>query len=437
MRNSRLSIFVSRLMGLGALLACLSSCGVVASPGMTTNGAGLALAPVPTLAVPAPIPVNTGAPWSVFHDPVYGYALSYPASWLRFTENDGSHLTLYNPLTGTTINPIITTQSDSPTVLLQQELHEANTSQISLAGLPAADTFTPYQPEPPEDDTINIPASGGPLRVELATLPVANLVGTTTIYSFRLTQPTDLQGHITSAEADDLHDFTSILKSLILPVEIHSFEQPVGPCGRVCWADANWNYNSYDDTSSLYCTNPAWYFAEYSPNAYCGNQAGTYVGAYNVHGIQVPASQTGDWQPDFQCADFVSRALSQDGLMPGLNNGGIYGLSPASPTVGGYDSYQGADGNVYRLWNVGIPGIPGLSDYLLNNRLATDIHANIDQARPGDVVFFIDQNGLYYHAMIITSLGNGYLVLNGHNAAQYHLVIKATDFKMDIYHIRS
>lgn len=59
----------------------------------------------------------TSTPWRVFRDPIYEYTLSYPPSWLSFTERDGSHLTLY-PLTRTTVNPIITTQSGSPAARL-------------------------------------------------------------------------------------------------------------------------------------------------------------------------------------------------------------------------------------------------------------------------------------------------------------------------------
>lgn len=377
----------------------------------------------------------TSASWPVFRDPVYGYTLAYPPSWLRFTERDGSHLTLYNPLTRTTMSPIITTQSGSPATLLQQALGVADTLRITLAGRPAAATLTPYLPEPVEDNTINLPADGGPQQVDLVTLPVVNLAGTTTLYRLRLTQPTDLQGRITPAERADLRDFRTLFSSFTLPAQIRSFAQPVGPCDRICWADANWNETSYDDAPSLSCTNPAWYFAAYSSHAYCGNQAGRYIRSYNVYDAQVPVSQTGVWQPNFQCADFVARALTQDGLVPGLNNGGISGRSPASPTIGGYDSYQAANGEVYHLWNVGVPGIPGLSNYLLDNQLATNIHVTLAQARPGDVVFFLDRNGRYYHTMLIASLGDGYLVMDGHNAAQYHVVLKATDFKLDIYHL--
>lgn len=411
-----------RLVGLGALLILIL---LLVNKFPWSGATGPSVLPA----------VSTKVPWLVFSDPIYGYKLSYPSSWLSFTESNGSHLTLFHPQTGTTINLIITTQRGSPAALLQQALGVPGASHVDLAGLPAAATLMPYLPEPPDSSTINIPADGGPQQVELVTLPAANLAGTTNLYHLRLTQPTDLQGHITPAEEDDLRDFTIIFHSFTLPVQIQSFAQPVAPCDRICWADANWNYNSYKDTSSLYCTNPAWYFQDYSSTAYCGDKAGHYISAYNAHDAQVPVSQTGAWQPNFQCADFVSRALTQDGLIPGLNNGGVYGRSPASPTVGGYDRFQAANDNVYHIWNVGVPHIPGLSDYLLDNQLATNVHSDISQARPGDVVFFIDQNGLYYHTMLITSLGDGYLVMDGHNAAQYHVVLKATDFKLDIYHI--
>lgn len=201
-------------------------------------------------------------------------------------------------------------------------------------------------------------------------------------------------------------------------------------CNRVCWADANWNYNYYDHSSSQYsfACDTAGYNYGYSTNA------GTCIDG-NVYGTQVPRAD-GFFQPNFQCADFVSRALTQDGLIPGLKNGGDKGSSPATPSVGGYNSYYDtANGKTYSLWNVGGPGNPvGLSNYLLDSGRATNVHQDVTQAQPGDPVFFFDNNGQYYHTMLIVAVNNGQLIVDGHNMAQYHLPIIASG--LDIYHIK-
>jgi hypothetical protein len=202
-------------------------------------------------------------------------------------------------------------------------------------------------------------------------------------------------------------------------------------CDRVCWADANWNYNYYDDSAGPYsfACDAAAYRRGYSTDA------DTCVDG-NVYSATVSASGT-YFQPNFQCADFVARALSQDGLIPGLNNGGNKGHFPASPSVGGYNSYYDTmNSKTYYLWNVGGLGNPtGLSDYLLDSGLATNIHQDVTQARPGDPIFFFDSNGIYYHTMIIVGVVNGQLIVDGHNMAQYHSVISASG--ADIYHIKA
>src|ERR1043166_2398363 len=60
--------------------------------------------------------------WKTFHDPLYGFTLSYPDTWMLIPEQNGSHITLLNPATQTTMSPIVTTQAGTPTDVLQQNL---------------------------------------------------------------------------------------------------------------------------------------------------------------------------------------------------------------------------------------------------------------------------------------------------------------------------
>src|SRR6266568_1567946 len=107
----------------------------------------------------------------------------------------------------------------------------------------------------------------------------------------------------------------------------------------VAYADSHWNWDGYDP---------------------------------NSHGTV----SAGSAQPNFQCAEFVARALAAEGLIPGL--------SPDSPQTD-YSSYAARNGKTYDLLWVGYVTPPdGLKQYLLDNGLATDIGNNPASAVPGD-----------------------------------------------------
>ncbi|HET8845502.1 MAG TPA: amidase domain-containing protein [Ktedonobacteraceae bacterium] len=422
---------------------------------------------------------NSTTDWKTFHDPLYGFSLSYPASWLLIPESDGSHITLYNPVTGTALSPLVTSQSGKPGDVIKRHVGKARTKMRTVAGKQAVDSQQPYVP-PSKQHNHDAEHVGGPHQERDVIVPVDNISGSTTVYTFQFTQPTDTTGKTTTGEQADTQSFETTLSRFTLPAKVTAVEDYTPPngtlalnsitrsafssplnhssvsvggvsplssqivgttsasidgCNRVCWADANWNFNIYSDVSTLYCADDAWYYQAYTDSAYCGDNTGQYVAAYNFTGIQVPSDGKGYWQPNFQCADFIARALTQDGLVPGLNSGGVWGSTPASPSVTGYGNYHAANGNAYYLFNVGVPGIAGLSNYLLENNLATNIQQDLTLATPGDLLF-IRENGSsnYGHAMIITAISGNYLVLDGHNEAQYHLV-KALDSTMDIFHL--
>lgn len=58
--------------------------------------------------------------WKTFHDPLYGFSLSYPDTWILAPEQNGSRITLLNPATQTAISPLVTAQAGTPADYLKQ-----------------------------------------------------------------------------------------------------------------------------------------------------------------------------------------------------------------------------------------------------------------------------------------------------------------------------
>jgi len=115
----------------------------------------------------------------------------------------------------------------------------------------------------------------------------------------------------------------------------------------------------------------------------------------------------GNGQPNFECAEFVTRALSTEGLTPGLD--------AYNSTSDQYANYNG-----YNLRLVG-----DLYNYLIRNRLGTDIGNNPSQAVPGDVVFYSTAAGMF-HVVLLTQTGTTVdgsdTLVDGHNIAEYNQV---------------
>ncbi len=235
------------------------------------------------------------ATWHTFHDPVYGFSLQYPSTWTLTPESDGSHITLLNPITRTTVSPIVTTQAGAASAVLKKTplAHSIQQQMRTIAGHPATDYLLPYvaASQPHTNNTVDV---GGPQQIRQVIVPVSNTSGTTNVYTFQLTQPTSKTGKISAAEQADLLTFDAILKSFTLPTKVVSTNVKTASaaaagCDRICWADANVDYTDYTDAHTV------------------PNSDGTYT------------------QPNFQCAEFVARAITQDGMLPGLKNGGVNG----------------------------------------------------------------------------------------------------------------
>jgi hypothetical protein len=401
------------------------------------------------------------APWRTFHDPVHGFSLSYPRTWILAPERDGSHITLINPSTATTMSPIVLTTTATPTMVLNQAVPPGATSVVSrtVASAPAIAYLSPYQPPMTAQARHETPK---PAQSQTVVVAARNRAGTTNIYGFTLIQQTDAKGHMSANVGADGNVFAGILDSLAFPATINPVASPStqarpgpdsiigggGGCDVVCWADDNWNYTSYDDTSQLYCDSSG--ESGYYPNYSCGdgtNHDGTIVQGNGGAGV--------NWyQPFFQCAQFVARALTQEGAIAGLLNGGAGGYTPASPYIGSYSySYYPFTLPPYSAnTNRDLTNVNGLYHYLMDSGIVSgSLGHNVASAMPGDVVFFYDSTTLNdstrEHVMLITGAeqdgGSGGVggwdgIVDGHNAAAYHQLIQNQQFPgFEVLHLRT
>ena len=102
----------------------------------------------------------------------------------------------------------------------------------------------------------------------------------------------------------------------------------------------------------------------------------------------------GSAQPDYQCAEFVARALAAAGLVPGL--------SPDAPQNDYFD-YTAPNGKVYDLLLISeLPQYNNLYAYLMDSGIGTDVGDQPDQARPGDIVVtYLGPDGTLSHVGLV------------------------------------
>jgi hypothetical protein len=368
--------------------------------------------------------------WLAFNDPRYGFSLQYPSNWTLIPENNGSNITLMDPITTTTLSPIVSTQHATPANILAQPLPAGARKQslTSIAGHAAIDYILPYS-------IPKLAANRGPYgtQSQVVIVPVTNPANTaiTTVYTFLMTQSTNGLGQLNTTEQGELPTFTSIVQKFVPPTRTLNADGTLAGINtncypaRICWADNNWSDTYYTDDPanaySIYCDDNG-YNVAYSTNPACINGGNTKRAA-------IPTSNA-YFQPNFECAEFITRALNQDSYLPGLNNGGVGGKYPASSWTS-YGNYLG-----YDFLNVGTPTVKGLSQYLLNNNIAVDIGTNKALAQAGDIIFFRESNGYFGHAALITSATNGLILMDSHNIGQYHAELFNTS-GFDIYHFKT
>ncbi len=137
----------------------------------------------------------------------------------------------------------------------------------------------------------------------------------------------------------------------------------------------------------------------------------------------------GSPQPNFQCAEFVARDLSTEGLIPGLNSN-----SPQSA----YQYYRASNGLEYNLLWVGWTSasgyntIRGLYQYLTETGIGSDIGNAPSQAVPGDVTIYHEGAG---HTALLVQTGSNALV-DAHNYARNH-VGYTEGYDVTIIHIKT
>lgn len=211
----------------------------------------------PPAASTAPIGNSGHQGWRTFHDPVYGFSLSYPGSWTLTTANDGSHMTLLNPATKTTLSPLVTTAYGTVQAILQQPspAHAVNLQMRTVAGHQALDYVLPSLPT---SAALRRSAAAPVQQVRQVVVPVTNAAGSINVYAFLLTQPTTTAGKLSATEQAENAIFATILSTFTLPSATPSAASSTAAsgasaaCNRICWADNNWSYTYYDDSSGPY-----------------------------------------------------------------------------------------------------------------------------------------------------------------------------------------
>ncbi len=325
-----------------------------------------------------------------------------------YNDSSGQHIGFHNLETGSSIVPYIQSVGISVTAYLAQPIPQNAVliRHYTIDGLDVLDYTMPFQ------NQVNI-AQGAmqpQSQTRFVNIPIKISSNISTIFELMFTQPTLKTGQVTASVASDSTTFDKLLRSLKFLQQSKRFAPYLlTPCpDRVCWANDNWQFTDYQDSGTV-------------------NQ--------------------GQMQPNFQCAEFVSRALSQNNLIPGLYNGGFRGITdPYTGEVTGDNGY-GDDYGSYHfdhapftsdyaydlLWtgtrgSTGpLPSITGLYEYLIDSGIGEDIGTNVSEAQPGDVVFFYegDPSPNRHHVMITASQpfknnsGNWDILLDGHNSATY------------------
>jgi hypothetical protein len=121
-------------------------------------------------------------------------------------------------------------------------------------------------------------------------------------------------------------------------------------------------------------------------------------------------------QDNYQCAEFVARAMAAAGLIPGL--------SPNAPQ-NDYFKYTAPNGKVYDLLLITpLPQYNTIYQYMMDAGIATDVGDQPTLARPGDyVVTYAGANGVASHMGLIATAptpDGGEATVDAHNHARIH-----------------
>ncbi len=163
----------------------------------------------------------------------------------------------------------------------------------------------------------------------------------------------------------------------------------------VSYVNSHWNWTYYNHTAHLSC--------KYS----------NYTGCSTVR--NVPAQ--GYFQPSFQCAEFVARALASEGYIPGLSS---------TSSQSAYGSYKPGNGKKYDLLtitsNLAGPGIGSVADFLTTYGYFKNVGHTVGDAEPGDLVVFTSGRTAEHVALIISSnYSRATIRIDAHNTARYDM----------------
>jgi hypothetical protein len=120
-------------------------------------------------------------------------------------------------------------------------------------------------------------------------------------------------------------------------------------------------------------------------------------------------------QPNYECAEFVARALAAAGLIPGL--------SPDAPQNDYFD-YTAPNDKVYDLLLISdLPQYHNIYDYLMDSGIGKDVGEDLAFALPGDVVVTyagpgetMSHTGLVVQAATVSAEAT----VDAHNHARFH-----------------
>jgi hypothetical protein len=171
----------------------------------------------------------------------------------------------------------------------------------------------------------------------------------------------------------------------------------------VAYANSHWNWTFYNHATRQACTN--------------GDSSGCF-----------PAKNAaaGQFQPQFQCTEFVSRALAAEGFIPGRN------ANSAQTGKNSFETYKPGNGKTYDLLLV----TPDSTHHTLVQFLETfgyakNVGHNLGNAEPGDMVVFNDlgSNGkpVAAHIGLIVKKGKttAATLIDAHNTARHNFSLKS------------
>jgi hypothetical protein len=123
--------------------------------------------------------------------------------------------------------------------------------------------------------------------------------------------------------------------------------------------------------------------------------------------------KAGQAQPNYECAEFVSRSLAFAGFIPRLG-------STSSQSAYGKYKFKGKTYDLLLITPTA--GLHTLADFLLASGDATNIGHNLTKAVAGDVVVF-DTHGIPEHTVLIVARGKttAAIKVDSHNNARHNL----------------